>query len=216
MDIWIAGADLDSEARFAAEYAQHGRWGGQPVNAKCGMGSPEVMDGLPRARHRTSVAHVPGVRAVAACQVAHGDFVTGPVSATELPCGGVREFPGVPVYCGTMGFVLGVRDEPVACQKLNALDVNAGALCAVFGFRREKDRSPECGMIGPPRSKMRMNVVRNRVDGRDGQIDEQAGHGFIESEQDAGGARIGTDGAPDCGERCTRQRQRGAAGECGL
>ena len=51
-----------------------------------------------------------------------------------------------------------------------------------------------------------MNVVCNRVDGRDGQIGEQASDGIIESEQNAGGVRICTDGAPDCGERCACER----------
>ena len=71
-----------------------------------------------------------------------------------------------------MCFLCEARGEYCASQELNASNVNHGQFCTVFIICRVKHRTPERGMSGLPRSKMRVRVVRNRVEGGDGQINE--------------------------------------------
>lgn len=57
-------------------------------------------------------------------------------------------------------------------QELETLNINLGEFSTVFCGRGTEESSPEHRMIAPPRFKVGMNAIRNRIDDRNGQIDE--------------------------------------------
>ena len=56
------------------------------------------------------------------------------------------------------------RDQYFAGQELDALNINHGEFLSLFLVRRLKHRSPECGVVSPPRPKMGVCVMGDGVD----------------------------------------------------
>ena len=63
-----------------------------------------------------------------------------------------------------VSLLIGARDEHIAGQELNPLNVNARELPAVFAIGRTQKRSPERRMISPSRTEMGMNVMGDVID----------------------------------------------------
>ena len=99
------------------------------------------------------------------------------------------------------------RDQYIAGQELDALNINQGEFLSLLLVRRSKHRSPECGVVGPPGPKMGMCVMGDGVDCGNWQGDEYLYERFIESHQDAGRTRVGADGSPGGNEGCAGERE---------
>ena len=120
-------------------------------------------------------------------------------------------FSGVGTDC-----LRGSGDEDIARQQLDALQVDPRKLCAVSAVCCTKQRPPICRVIGPSGAKVLVSVLGDRVDGGDRERAQNLDDGLVETEEDVGRARIGTNGSPGGNECCASDGQRDFSRKCGL